>query len=96
MSNEKEWMDELKKGTVMDNPIFDPDQKECNRFHGTFKFSIGEKVYSRIHECKGIVEYSEMTRFITGDQISYKVRFNDPEDVKTEISAIDEEWLDKV
>lgn len=106
MSNEKDWMDELKDGKAAaegfsgENPVTSQaknmESPKISHFSGVFKFFIGEKVYSRIHECKGVVEYSEMTRFITGDQISYKVRFNDPEDVKTEISNIDEQWLDRI
>lgn len=108
MSNDKDWMDELKSGKSVKENIEGlvsgqtaniaqgVTAKDPGKFHGIFKFCLGEKVYSRIHECKGIVEYSEMTRFISGDQISYKVRFNDAEDIKTEISNIDEQWLDKI
>lgn len=97
--HDKSWMDELKDGKTDPNlsgKAINALLSDKNNFSGSFKFAIGEKVYSRIHECKGIVEYSEMTRYITGDQISYKIRFNDPEDVKTEISSIDEQWLDRI
>jgi len=70
--------------------------KNRNAFSGIFKFAIGEKVRSRIHEANGIIEYSEMTRYIGGDQISYKIRFNDEEDLKTETSMVDEPWLEKI
>ncbi len=97
----KDWMDELKGGSISGEPVKENiavsgSAMNPSAFHGTFKFCLGEKVYSRIHEAKGIVEYSEMTRFISGDQISYKVRFNDPEEMKTDAAMIDEEWLDKV
>lgn len=107
--NAKDWMDELKDGgkPATDNTGGLVGGKAENvgqigqappgwRFSGVFKFQVGEKVYSRIHEAKGIVEYCEFTLFIANDQIVYKIRFNDPEDVKTETSMVEEAWLDKI
>lgn len=103
-----DWMNELKEGSSKPNlDIGDTGGSPAGLkggsaknppgyFTGHFKFQVGEKVRSRIHEANGIIEYSEMTRFITSDQISYKIRFNNEEDLKTETSMVDEAWLEKI
>lgn len=111
MGEDKNWMDELKDGSSKPDLEGAPishivrmsgglkgasAQIPTGYFSGIFKFQIGEKVRSRIHECNGIVEYAEMTRYVNGDQVSYKIRFNDPEVFKTETSTIDEQWLEKI
>jgi len=87
----KDWMDELKSGDNLGKRSI-----VSGYFSGVFKFNYGEKVYSRIHECTGIVEYCEFTRFINDDQISYKIRFNNAENIQTNTCTVDEEWLDKI
>ena len=99
MAEDKDWMDELKEGGP--GPLVGGEAKNMEappgwRFFGVFKFQIGEKVRSRIHEANGIIEHCEMTRYINGDQIDYKLRFNDPEIMKTETCMIDEQWLEKI
>lgn len=104
-----DWMNELKSGKNP-NEGKEPDgtpglsagkgahgaPPKISHFSGKFKFFIGEKVYSRMHEYQGVVEYSELTRYINCEQISYKIRFNTPEDMKTDWAMVDEEWLDRI
>jgi hypothetical protein len=100
MPDEKNWMEELKEGSsaklegLKAGVANQAPPGWC--FSGRFKFQVGEKVRSRIHEANAIVEHCEFTRYIASDQISYKIRFNDPEDMKTDTSLVDEEWLEKI
>ena len=105
MAEDKDWMDELKDGKSIPGELNAGSAENVGkigqappgwRFSGVFKFQIGEKVFSRIHENKGVIEHCEFTRYLTGDQIDYKIRFNDPEDMTTETSMVSEEWLEKI